>query len=244
MLAYVYPLTPSVQAPPTAPASCDDVAPYHDPPYTCQQQVSKQQLWRVPLESTANSIPPFCLSHFTESRGLNFAYMSLIYWNPCRCCWCNLATVFVVLSSFYVCSTWLALVQPGSECATENGPSQPRSLGITWCDDCLLNCITIVQVGWNKCGESWMQGYCSLSCGRCPSGESYISPTLVLWTLLAHNVSKLHIFDANGAGIPWHECLFLVLSFVVYQTPSKPTHEWKACYDHTEKSKHLMHCSR
>lgn len=171
-------------------------------------------------------------------------HICLWYWNPCRCCWCNLATVFVVLSSFYVCSTWLALVQPGSECATENGPSQPRSLGITWCDDCLLNCITIVQVGWNKCGESWMQGYCSLSCGRCPSGESYISPTLVLWTLLAHNVSKLHIFDANGAGIPWHECLFLVLSFVVYQTPSKPPHEWKACYDHTEKSKHLMHCSR
>ena len=27
------------------------------------------------------------------------------------------------------------------------------------------------QVGWGKCNETWMQGYCKASCGKCPSSS-------------------------------------------------------------------------
>ena len=41
--------------------------------------------------------------------------------------------------------------------------------------------VSMVQVGWGQCNQSWMQGYCNKSCGRCssscvdtpPPGNSY-----------------------------------------------------------------------
>ena len=52
---------------------------------------------------------------------------------------------------------------------------QMNPRGIKWCDEYMLYYMAPLQVSWNKCGESWMQGYCKLSCGRCSSGESYIA---------------------------------------------------------------------
>ena len=30
------------------------------------------------------------------------------------------------------------------------------------------------QVGWGKCGKSWMKGYCELSCGKCSESKADI----------------------------------------------------------------------
>ena len=34
----------------------------------------------------------------------------------------------------------------------------------------------MLQAGWGQCGQSWMQGYCNASCGRCSSYCTDISP--------------------------------------------------------------------